>query len=121
MPWPQALPEHMCPHLCLPKELPMNAPDPTLALSTLSELARLTREPLPASRKVYVPGSQPGVRVPMREVTLTNGEAITLYDCSGPYSDPSVEIDVTRGLPPVREAIILARGDTEAYEGRRIQ
>ncbi len=101
----------------------MNAPDPNLALSNLalSELARLTREPLPASRKVYVPGSQPGVRVPMREVALTNGEAITLYDCSGPYSDPSVEIDVTRGLPPVREAIILARGDTEAYEGRRLQ
>ncbi len=101
----------------------MNAPDPTLALSahTLSELARLTREPLPASRKVYVPGSQPGVRVPMREVSLSNGEAVTLYDCSGPYSDPSVEIDVTRGLPPVREAIIAARGDTEPYEGRRIQ
>ena len=99
----------------------MNAPDPAVALAALSELTRLTREPLPASRKIYVEGSQPGVRVPMREVSLTNGEAVTLYDCSGPYSDPTVEIDVTRGLPPVREAAILARGDTESYPGRSIQ
>jgi len=102
----------------------MNAPDPTQALQgieALSELARLTREPLPASRKVYVQGSHEGVRVPMREVSLTNGEAVTLYDCSGPYSDPNVTIDVTKGLPPVREAAVVARGDTEAYEGRRIQ
>ncbi|MEY2838141.1 MAG: hypothetical protein RJB60_440 [Pseudomonadota bacterium] len=102
----------------------MNAPDPTQALQgieALSELARLTREPLPASRKVYVQGSHEGVRVPMREVSLTNGEAVTLYDCSGPYSDPNVTIDVTKGLPPVREAAVVARGDTEAYEGRHIQ
>ncbi|CAH0351456.1 phosphomethylpyrimidine synthase ThiC [Aquabacterium sp. CECT 9606] len=99
----------------------MNAPDPAVTLASFSELTRLTREPLPASRKIYVEGSQPGVRVPMREVSLTNGEAVTLYDCSGPYSDPTVEIDVTRGLPPVREAAILARGDTEPYPGRSIQ
>ncbi|MFN3914395.1 MAG: phosphomethylpyrimidine synthase ThiC [Aquabacterium sp.] len=83
--------------------------------------ARLTREPLPASRKVYVHGQHEGVRVPMREVSLTNGETVTLYDCSGPYTDPDVEIDVTRGLPPVREAAVLARGDTEAYTGRARQ
>ena len=99
----------------------MNAPDPAVALAGFSELTRLTREPLPASRKIYVEGSQLGVRVPMREVSLTNGEAVTLYDCSGPYSDPTVEIDVTRGLPPVREAAILARDDTESYPGRSIQ
>ncbi|MFN4264594.1 MAG: phosphomethylpyrimidine synthase ThiC [Aquabacterium sp.] len=99
----------------------MNAPDPVVALQTLNELTRLTREPLPASRKVYVQGSHEGVRVPMREVTLTNGETVTLYDCSGPYTDPHVDIDVTRGLPPVREAAVLARGDTELYEGRTIQ
>ncbi len=102
----------------------MNAPDHAKALQgieALSELARLTREPLPASRKVYVQGSHEGVRVPMREVSLTNGEAVTLYDCSGPYTDPNVTIDVTKGLPPVREAAVVARGDTELYEGRRIQ
>ena len=47
----------------------MNAPDPAVALHTLSELTRLTREPLPASRKVYVQGSHEGLRVPMREVS----------------------------------------------------
>ncbi|MBI5924273.1 MAG: phosphomethylpyrimidine synthase ThiC [Aquabacterium sp.] len=102
----------------------MNAPDPavaTAALQALDELTRLTREPLPASRKVYVQGSHEGVRVPMREVSLTDGESVTLYDCSGPYTDPNVSIDVTRGLPPVREAAVVARGDTEAYEGRSIQ
>ncbi|MBH2015582.1 MAG: phosphomethylpyrimidine synthase ThiC [Burkholderiales bacterium] len=104
----------------------VNAPDiaSVTALATaaesLNERTRLTREPLPASRKVYVEGSHPGVRVPMREVSLTNGEAVTLYDCSGPYTDPNVAIDVTRGLPAVREAAILARGDTEAYEGRAV-
>jgi phosphomethylpyrimidine synthase len=102
-------------------ELPMNAPDPVVALNTLSELTRLTREPLPASRKVYVEGSHAGVRVPMREVSLTNGESVTLYDCSGPYTDPNVTIDVTKGLPPVREAAVVARGDTETYAGRSIQ
>jgi len=66
----------------------MNAPDPVVALDSLRDLTRLTREPLPASRKVYVEGSHPGVRVPMREVALTNGETVTLYDCSGPYTDP---------------------------------
>jgi len=99
----------------------MNAPDPVVALDSLRDLTRLTREPLPASRKVYVEGSHPGVRVPMREVALTNGETVTLYDCSGPYTDPQVDIDVTRGLPPVREAAVVARGDTELYEGRSIQ
>jgi phosphomethylpyrimidine synthase len=103
----------------------MNAPDPVVALNALSELARLTREPLPASRKVYVTGSHEGqdsnIRVPMREVTLTNGEAVTLYDCSGPYTDPAVQIDVTKGLPPVREAAVVARGDTELYQGRSLQ
>ncbi len=102
---------------------PETAPDTDRppAAASLNERTRLTREPLPASRKVYVEGSHPGVRVPMREVSLTNGEAVTLYDCSGPYTDPAVAIDVTRGLPAVREAAILARGDTEAYAGRAVQ
>lgn len=105
-----------------PRNVTVNAPDPALAAAaeSLNERTRLTREPLPASRKVYVEGSHPGVRVPMREVSLTNGEAVTLYDCSGPYTDPNVVIDVTRGLPAVREAAILARGDTEAYAGRAV-
>jgi ferredoxin len=95
----------------------MNAPDPIVAQQTLAELTRLTREPLPASRKVYVEGSHPGVRVPMREVALTNGECVTLYDCSGPYTDPNVTIDVRKGLADVRSAWIEDRGDTEKLPG----
>ena len=71
----------------------MNAPD------TFTELLALTREPFPASRKLHVPGQlHPQLRVPMREVALSNGETVTLYDTSGPYSDPSADVDVRRGL-----------------------
>ncbi|MGE0098740.1 MAG: phosphomethylpyrimidine synthase ThiC [Hydrogenophaga sp.] len=94
----------------------MNAPDP-IALASLA----LSREPFPASRKLYVPGELPGVKVPMREIALTNGERVVVYDTSGPYSDPTAAIDVTRGLPDVRGGWIEARGDTEAYAGRARQ
>jgi len=75
----------------------------------------------PASTKVFVPGAQAGVQVPMREIALTNGERVTVYDTSGPYTDPTVSIDVRKGLAPVRAAWIEARGDTEAYSGRERQ
>jgi phosphomethylpyrimidine synthase len=91
----------------------MNAPDKLPAASLA-----LSREPFPASRKIHVPGQQPGVQVPMREIALTNGERVVVYDTSGPYSEPSATVDVTRGLPDVRGAWIAARGDTEAYPGR---
>jgi phosphomethylpyrimidine synthase len=92
---------------------PMNAPD------KLAQLLSLTREPFPASRKVYVPGVQhTDIRVPLREVQLTNGEVVSLYDTSGPYSDPSADIDVRRGLPDLRGPWLDARGDTETYAGR---
>jgi phosphomethylpyrimidine synthase len=90
----------------------MNAPDNFDALLTL------TREPFPASRKAHIEGSRADLRVPHREVTLTNGEVVSLYDTSGPYTDPQALIDVTRGLPGVRAAWIEARGDTAAYPGR---
>jgi len=97
----------------------MNAPD-KLNLELNDKLA-LTREPFPASRKTYLIGSRPDVRVPVREVALSNGEQIALYDTSGPYTDPNAVIDVHRGLPEVRGTWIDARGDTEAYEGRSRQ
>jgi len=93
----------------------MNAPDKFAPLLTL------TREPFPASTKVYVPGTQAGVQVPMREIALTNGERVTVYDTSGPYTDPAARIDVRHGLAPVRAAWIEARGDTEPYTGRERQ
>ena len=89
-----------------------------------AEAASLTTTPFPASRKVYVEGKQAGVRVPMREIALTptrsaNGgpttpnEPITVYDTSGPYTDPDVTIDVRAGLAALRRPWILGRADVE--------
>ena len=90
----------------------MNAPD------KFQQLLTLTREPFPASRKGYIQGSRPDLRVPVRDVTLTNDEVVSLYDTSGPYTDPDAPIDVRQGLPTVREGWIAERGDTERYVGR---
>ncbi len=88
----------------------------------LAQSIALSREPLPASRKTHVAGSlHPALRVPMRAISLTNGETVTVYDASGPYTDPDAAIDVKRGLPAPRAAWVEARQDTEAYEGRHIQ
>jgi phosphomethylpyrimidine synthase len=80
---------------------------------------------LPASRKIYVPGHlHAAVRVPMREISLhpSSGEPpLTVYDSSGPYTDPAVRIDITRGLPRLRAGWIKARGDGESYAGRAVQ
>jgi phosphomethylpyrimidine synthase len=66
--------------------------------------------------KVYVQGSDPSIRVPAREVSLTDGTAHALYDTSGPYTDPGAAIDIRRGLPALRAQWIDARGDTEFLE-----
>lgn len=71
--------------------------------------------------KGYVTGSRPDIAVPVRRVHLTNGTDVTLYDTSGPYTDPNVTTDVRRGLPPLRENWIVARGDTEEYPGRPVR
>ena len=82
----------------------------------------LTREPLPASQKIYVEGSiHKEIRVPMREISLSNDTTLCVYDTSGPYTDPSVEIDVEKGIPAIRKAWIESRGDVEAYEGRIVK
>jgi phosphomethylpyrimidine synthase len=70
------------------------------------------------ARKVYLSGSRPEVRVPMREVQLTTGDSVVLYDTSGPYTDSGLTTDIRRGLPPVRAPWIGERADTEEYEGR---
>ncbi|MDE2606307.1 MAG: phosphomethylpyrimidine synthase ThiC [Burkholderiales bacterium] len=86
-----------------------------------AQLLANAREPFPASRKTYAAGElHPALRVPMREVSLSNGERVTLYDTSGPYTDPAVDIDVRRGLPAPRAEWIEARGDTEPYAGRQL-
>src|SRR5262249_12104877 len=75
------------------------------------------------SRKVYVLGSSPEMRIPMREVTLTPTRTPTgqmevnpplrLYDTSGPYTDPTFTPNLRQGLPPLRLGWILGRGDSE--------
>ncbi|WP_347556533.1 phosphomethylpyrimidine synthase ThiC [Robbsia sp. KACC 23696] len=82
--------------------------------------------PLPNSRKIYVSGSQPDIRVPMREISQSDTPAsfgaepnppIYVYDTSGAYTDADIPIDVRQGLPAVRAPWIDARGDTEALTG----
>jgi phosphomethylpyrimidine synthase len=71
-----------------------------------------------ASRKVYVTGSRPDIRVPMREIALSGGNPpVRLYDTSGPYTDPSADLDLKRGLPPLRLPWILGRADVQELSG----
>lgn len=90
------------------------------------EEARDLTRALPASKKVYIQGSRADIQVPMREITLTDtpvggfGKAegeynppFYVYDTSGVYTDPNVQIDLTKGLPKLREGWIKERGDTE--------
>jgi len=83
-------------------------------------------QPLPNSRKVYVTGSRPDLRVPMREVSQADTPAsfgaeknppVFVYDTSGPYTDPAATIDIRRGLPPLRAQWISERDDTEELPG----
>jgi phosphomethylpyrimidine synthase len=79
----------------------------------------ITREPFPASTKVYVQGEiHPEIKVPMREIRLGNEDKLCVYDTSGVYTDPSVEIDVSKGITPIRKEWIAKRGDVESYDGR---
>ncbi|MGI4759302.1 MAG: phosphomethylpyrimidine synthase ThiC [Janthinobacterium lividum] len=89
------------------------------------------RQPLTGSRKIYVPGKlYPNIRVAMREIALAATERkfdfgfpseqnppVTVYDTSGPYTDPNVAIDLKKGLPRLRESWILERGDVEQLAG----
>ncbi|GAB01014.1 MULTISPECIES: phosphomethylpyrimidine synthase ThiC [Acinetobacter] len=81
---------------------------------------------LPASRKVYVEGSRPDIQVPFREISLTEtptglgGEhnpPVMVYDTSGVYTDPSIEIDLNKGLPSIRQTWIEERQDTDVLTG----
>ena len=113
----------------------MNAAIPSQAAKFTAADAHVDEaavQPLPNSRKIYVTGSQPDIRVPMREISqadtplMFSGEPgqggaarsepnppIFVYDCSGPYSDPAAKIDIRQGLPALRTRWIEARGDTE--------
>ena len=82
----------------------------------------ITRDPFPKSKNIYVDGKIHDIKVAMREVETddpisdapgADKFSITLYDTSGPYTDPDVDIDVHRGLPPLREKWIRERGDVQ--------
>ncbi|HWP00670.1 MAG TPA: phosphomethylpyrimidine synthase ThiC [Methylococcus sp.] len=87
---------------------------------------RASIRPFAASEKVYVEGSRPDLRVPMRKVSQSDTPAgmgaeknppIYVYDTSGPYTDPAVAIDLRQGLPALRDPWILERGDSERLPG----
>jgi len=98
----------------------------------LSSLDELSKQPFPSSKKVYVEGSNPSIRVGMREISLTDtliggdesnpqlepNAAIRVYDTSGPFTDPDVTIDLRKGLAPLRKDWIEARGDTEILDSQ---
>jgi phosphomethylpyrimidine synthase len=82
------------------------------------------------SKKVYVEGSRPDIKVPMREIELSpttgtfgeeENQPVRVYDTSGPYTDANYLVDITKGLPSLRSTWIHERGDVEEYEGREIK
>jgi phosphomethylpyrimidine synthase len=92
---------------------------------TKSLSAEVTR-PFPKSRKIYLQGSRPDIRVPMREIQQDATAAsfgseenppITVYDTSGPFTDPQQKIDLLQGMPDLRSPWILERNDTEQLAG----
>jgi phosphomethylpyrimidine synthase len=97
-----------------------------LHLSVSARVDEQSVQPFTRSQKIYVQGSRPDIRVPMREISLDvtptdfGGEInapVTVYDTSGPYTDPDVIIDVRQGLADVRSSWIDQRGDTERLPG----
>jgi phosphomethylpyrimidine synthase len=107
----------------------MNATDKNLHAQFLNETAEIdagTTQPFAKSRKVYVEGSRPDIRVPFREISLSDTPSafgaeqnppVVVYDTSGPYTDPSIDIDIRNGLPALRAKWIEERNDTEELPG----
>ena len=108
-------------------------PDKNGQAGLAEERLAAMRTPIGGSKKVYAPGRlHSELRVPMRRIELAptpaagaSGAAeanppLSIYDTSGPYTDPDVAIDVRRGLSPLRLAWIKGRGDVEAYAGRAV-
>ena len=97
-------------------------------VTDFTRVDRQSTQPLPNSRKVYLTGSRPDIRVPVREISLADtptafgGEQnapVFVYDTSGPYTDPAARIDLRKGLPDMRSRWIEERGDTELLAGDR--
>ncbi|MFA7349262.1 MAG: phosphomethylpyrimidine synthase ThiC [Methylotenera sp.] len=110
----------------------MNATDKELSknlakfLTATAEVDPATTQAFAKSRKVYIEGSRPDIRVPFREISLSDTPSmfgaeknppVMVYDTSGPYTDPDVSIDIRNGLPALRAAWIAERNDTEQLDG----
>ena len=94
-------------------------------LTSMSSVKEAFIQPFPNSHKIYVKGSRADIQVPMREITLTDtigelaekNDPIHVYDTSGVYTDPNVQIDLRKGLNSIRDHWIEERGDTQTLEG----
>ncbi|MDZ4099467.1 MAG: phosphomethylpyrimidine synthase ThiC, partial [Methylophilaceae bacterium] len=109
----------------------MNATDKNLTkfLNKTAEVDPGTTQPFAKSRKIYVEGSRPDIRVPFREISLSDTPSmfgagkdeknppVVVYDTSGPYTDPTIKIDIRDGLPALRAGWIMERGDVEQLDG----
>jgi len=96
---------------------------PSELLRQTAELSESVTRPIPGSRKTHVEGSRADIRVPMREIVLADTPSMfgvernapfTVYDTSGPYTDPDYRVDLSAGLPALRARWIAERGDSEA-------
>jgi phosphomethylpyrimidine synthase len=106
----------------------LNATDKNLAhfVGENAEIDPATKKPFTNSSKVYVQGSRPDIQVPFREISLSDTPStfgaeknppVMVYDTSGPYTDPNVNIDIRNGLPALRAKWIEERNDTEQLDG----
>jgi len=106
----------------------LNATDKNLTkfLNETASVDESATTPFAKSRKVYVEGSRPDIRVPFREISLSDTPSafgaeknppVVVYDTSGPYTDPTISIDIRNGLPALRTGWIMERGDVEQLDG----
>jgi phosphomethylpyrimidine synthase len=111
-----------------PWSIAVNATDKHLNqfLNETAEVDPGATQPFAKSRKVYIEGSRPDIRVPFREISLSDTPSafgadknppVVVYDTSGPYTDPEVKIDIRNGLPALRAGWIAERNDTEQLDG----
>jgi phosphomethylpyrimidine synthase len=109
-------------------EQAVNATDKNLTkfLNETASVDEGATKPFAKSRKVYVTGSRPDIRVPFREISLSDTPSafgadknppVVVYDTSGPYTDPDISIDIRNGLPALRAGWIAERNDTEQLDG----
>jgi phosphomethylpyrimidine synthase len=105
----------------------MNAIDKNIKfVNADAKVDEAATKPFAKSRKIYVEGSRPDIQVPFREISLSDTPSsfggdtnppVVVYDTSGPYTDPTVEIDIRNGLPALRANWIAERNDTEQLDG----